>query len=167
MSEQNFIPPSSDQPFGTHAAAEQPVIIENVAKGLFFALGAVLGGIILTVVVWRIGFIASITSYVLAAGAIYLYDKGAGTVPKRGLIPILLLVVAGVVVAFFGIVASDAWDVYDKFGASTGDDRISFILNNIFRGEVLRGYGKDIAMFGVFAVLGIYSTLRRLMASVR
>jgi hypothetical protein len=166
MSEQSFTPASPEQPFGT-PPAQRPVVIENVAKGLFFALGAVLGGVVLTVVVWRIGFVAAITSYVLAAGAIYLYDKGAGTVPKRGLVPILLLIVAGVVVAFFAIVASDAWDAYDKFGGSIGDSRVSFITNNMFRGEVLRSYGKDMAMFGVFAALGIYSTLRRLVASAR
>jgi hypothetical protein len=30
---------------------------------------------------------------------------------------------------------------------------------------VLKEYGKDMAMFAVFAVLGVYSTMRRLIAS--
>jgi hypothetical protein len=170
MSDQNFTPASPEQPFGSQPAPQQAqpaLVVENVAKGMFFALAAVVLGVLLTVVLWRAGFIAAITSYVLAAGAIFLYDKGAGTTPKRGLVPVLVLVVAGIVVAFFGVVASDAWDVYSKLGAGLPDTRIEFILNNIFRGEVLKSYGKDMAMFAIFAALGVYSTLRRLVASAR
>lgn len=166
----DFTPASPEQPYGSQPVpqpAAQPVVIENVAKGMFFALGAVLVGIALTVVLWRAGFIAAITSYILAAGAIFLYAKGAGTTPKKGLIPVLILIVAGIVVAFFGVVASDAWDAYDKFGDALPGSRFSFITDNIFRGEVLKSYGKDIAMFGIFAALGVYSTLRRLLASAR
>lgn len=170
MSDQNFTPASPEQPFGSQPAPQTfqpPVVIENVAKGMLFAIGAVVLGVVLTVIVWRLGFIAAITSYILAAGAIFLYAKGAGTTPKRGLVPVILLVVVGIVVAFFAIVASDAWDAYSKYGDGVPDSRMSFILNNIFRGEVLKSYGKDIAMFVVFAALGVYSTMRRLVASVR
>jgi len=46
-------------------------------------------------------------------------------------------------------------------GAET---RWTFITDNMFRGEVLRSYGKDMAMFGLFAVLGVFSIMRRLLA---
>lgn len=171
MSDQNFTPASPEQPFGSQPASPQaPVVIENVAKGMFFAIGAVLVGVLLTIILWRAGFIAAITNYVLAAGAIFLYSKGAGANPKRGLVPVILLIVVGIVIAFFGVVASDAWDAYSdgtaRFG-SLGQSRFSFITDNIFRGEVLKSYGKDIAMFAIFAALGVFSTLRRLVATAR
>jgi len=71
-------------------------------------MGAVVAGIVLTVVIWRLGFIASITSFALAGGAVFLYDKGAGTVPRKGLIPLVLLILAGVVASFFAVIGSDA-----------------------------------------------------------
>lgn len=167
MSDQNLTPASPEQPFGSQPAPQPVLVIENVARGMFFALGAVVAGVVLTVVLWRLGFIAAITSYVLAAGAIFLYNKGAGTTPKRGLVPVLLLVALGLVIGFFGVVASDAWDAYDKYGDALPGSRFSFITDNIFRGEVIKSYGKDIAMFVIFAALGVYSTLRRLVASAR
>jgi hypothetical protein len=140
---------------------------EAVARGLLAATLAVLAGVVLTVVIWRFGFIASITSFVMAAGAVFLYSRAAVTTPRKGLIPLVLLIVVGVVAAFFGVVASDAWDVYGQFDGVVGVSRSSFILDNIFRGEVLREYAQDMAMFGVFAVLGLFGTLRRLLSSAR
>ena len=40
-------------------------------------------------------------------------------------------------------------------------------MGNIFAPEVLGSYGTDMAMFGLFAALGVFSTVRRLMASGR
>jgi hypothetical protein len=155
------------EPSSHFGEAVMPARSEFVARGLMFALASVIGGVVLTVVIWRMGFIASITSFALAGGAVFLYDKGAGTAPRKGLIPLVLLIVVGVVAAFFGVVASDAWDVYGQFDGVVGVSRSSFILDNIFRGEVLREYAQDMAMFGVFAVLGLFGTLRRLLSSAR
>jgi len=138
---------------------------EFVPRGLLFALVAVLGGIVLTVVVWRLGFVASLTSFALAAGAVFLYAKGAGAAPRKGLVPLIVLILAGVVASFFAVIASDAWDAYDAFVLPGTESRWTFISENVFRGEVLRSYGKDMAMFGLFAALGIFSIMRRLVAS--
>jgi hypothetical protein len=43
----------------------------------------------------------------------------------------------------------------------------SFVMGNLFAPEVLGSYGTDMAMFGVFAALGVFSTLRRLLAANR
>jgi len=137
---------------------------EDVLRGLSFAFLGVIGGVVLTVVVWRLGFVASITSLVLSAGATLLYAKGAGAPPKRGIVPLIVMIVLGVVIAFFGVIASDAWVAYDDAHGLVASPRMSFIWDNIFRGEVIRSYGKDMVWFGLFGVLGIYGTLRRLIA---
>ena len=156
-------PEPSAVPFGE--AAEVAPVHEQIGRGIFFSLAAVIGGIALTVIVWRLGFVASITSFVLAGGAVYLYDKGAGTTPRKGLVPLVLVILVGVIASFFAVIASDAWDAYGKIGFALPQSRLSFIGDNIFRGEVLKEYRKDMAMFALFAGLGVYSTMRRLIAS--
>lgn len=136
---------------------------ERIARGMLCALLAVVAGAVLTVVIWRLGFIASITSFAMAAGAVYLYSLGAGAAPRKGLVPLVLLIVLGVVVAFFAIVASDASDAYTMFATAASGTRTTFIMDNMFNGEVLSSYGKDMAMFGLFAVLGLFGTMRQLL----
>ncbi len=130
---------------------------------MLLAFLAVVAGAVLTVVIWRLGFIASITSFAMAAGAVYLYGLGAGGAPRKGLVPLVLLIMVGVVVAFFAIVASDASDAYTMFATTGSVSRTTFVMDNIFRPEVLSTYGTDMAMFGLFAVLGLFGTMRRLL----
>src|SRR5262245_22069592 len=97
----------SDQPASDHtgtATVEAPQ--ERVALGLLAALVAVVVGVVLTVVIWRAGYIASITSLVIAIGAVYLYTLAAGSPPRRGLAPVIIFVLLGVVLSFFAVVAS-------------------------------------------------------------
>lgn len=133
-------------------------------RGLIFAFGAVIVGVVVTVVVWRLGFIASITSLVLAAGAVWLYDKGAGTPPRKGLVPLIALIVLGVVATFFAVIANDAWEAYDSVVVPGTQDRMSFVMDSITDGHIIGEYTKDMWMFALFAVLGTFGTLRSLMA---
>ncbi|WP_148615059.1 hypothetical protein [Nocardioides rubriscoriae] len=154
-------PSQPSQPYAPTAAALPP---ERVGLGLLAATGAVVGGIVLTVVIWRLGFVAAISSLVIAFGAAYLYEAAAGRPARKGLVPLLLLIVVGVIVSFFAIVASDAYDVYDDLGV-IGLSRPAFIREAITEPEVLQEYGKDLALFGILAVVGIVGVGRRLLAS--
>lgn len=131
--------------------------------GLLAASGAVIGGVALTVVIWRLGYVAALSSLVIAFGAAYLYEVGAGRSARKGLVPLLLLIVLGVALCFLAIVASDAYDAYDELGFS-GISRFEFVRRAVTEPEVLQEYGKDLALFGVFAVLGIIGVGRRLFA---
>jgi hypothetical protein len=158
MSDQN--PPAPE-------AADQPIAepTERVALGLLAALVAVLLGVALTVVIWRAGYIAAITSLAIAFGASFLYTFAAGRPARRGMVPLILLIVVGVVASFFAIVVSDLLEVYDDFGLAGAVGKGEFVRDNVFDAELLKGYGKDLAWFGGFAVLGIYGTLRQIFAS--
>ncbi len=138
---------------------------ERVALGLLAALVAVVLGVALTVAIWRAGYVAAITSLAISFGAAWLYTKAAGAPARKGLAPLIALILAGVALSFFGVVASDLYDAYDLFdlGAS-GLSRTEFIRDNLFRGDVLSEYGKDFALFAVFAVLGIFGTIRQLLS---
>ena len=149
-------------------AAAVPPPTERVALGLLAALGAVAAGVVLTVVVWRAGFVASLTSFVIAIGAAWLYTRAAGAPPRRGLVPLIALIIAGVVISFFAVVASDLIKAYDDAVASGLVPTIGkgeFVRTGLTDSDVLSEYGKDMAMFGLFAVLGIFGTVRRMLAS--
>ena len=144
-------------------------VVENVGRGLLFSLAAIPLGVAAAVLIWQLGFIASITSFAIAAGAAWLYTRGAGSVPRVGLVPLIVVIVAGVVASFLAVVISDMVHFYNTpEGAELGwPSATSFVMGNLFAPEVLGTYGTDMAMFGVFAALGVFSTLRRLLAANR
>ena len=64
-------------------------VTENVGRGVLFSLLAIPVGVAAAVLIWQLGFIASITSFAIAAGAAWLYTRGAGAAPRAGLIPLI------------------------------------------------------------------------------
>jgi hypothetical protein len=138
---------------------------ERVGRGMLGALGGVVLGAVLSFVAWRLGFITAITSFILAAAAVFLYAKLAGAPPRRGLAPLIVLVVVGTVVTFFLFIASDAAQAYDDALASVGGDatmsKSAFVREAMFDSEVWSAYTKDALFFLGFAILGMYSTLKR------
>ncbi|MEO7268100.1 MAG: hypothetical protein ABIW49_02710 [Knoellia sp.] len=119
--------------------------------------------------IWRLGFIASISSFVVAGAALWLYTKGAGTVPRRGIVPLVGVIIVGVTLSFLAIVASDIVQAYGRpEGKELGYPSVwSMLGNNLFSPQVLGSYGKDLAMFLVFAALGLFGTFRQLAGARR
>ncbi|GAA4351253.1 hypothetical protein [Angustibacter luteus] len=157
---------------GPVAAAAAPIELpqeELVSRGLAFSLGAIPVGMFLAVVIWKLGFVGAISSFVIAGGAVFLYSKGALTPPKRGLVPLVGVIIVGVAASFLAIVASDLLDYYKTpSGQALGyPSSYEFVKTNLFNMDVITSYGSDLAMFGVFALLGIFGTLRRLMTSAK
>lgn len=145
---------------------------ERVAMGLAAAFVALLVGAGITVAIWSFGFIASFTSLVMAVGATYFYSIAAGGPPRRGVVPLVALVVVAVVATFFLLVGYDAAKAYDELVLGIPADQIGmgkseFVRTSVVDGEVLSAYGKDMAFFFGFAALGIWSTLKNVMASSR
>lgn len=163
-------PPSTAQVGETTSVAPPrvaPVLVEDLPRGLLFSLAAIPVGVALSIAIWKAGYVASISSLVMAALAVWLYTKGARTLPRRGLPVVIGVIVIGVVVSFFGIVAADLVDYYQ---ANSGDVVVSeatFVMSNLTNGDILSDYAKDGAMLVGFAALGVFGTLRRLLAARR
>lgn len=158
ISEQTPVPAPIVQP--------QP---ELVARGIAFSLGAIPVGMAAAVLIWKLGFVASISSFVIAAGAALLYTKGAGAPPRKGLVPLVLVVLIGVAASFFAIVASDLGDFYGTpKGQSLGyPSGFEFVKANIFNFGVLGTYGSELVMFVIFAALGTFGTMRQMARAGR
>lgn len=162
---QVVLPTSVESALGAGVTAP----VEIVSRGILWSLAAIPLGMIAAVAIWRLGFIASVSSFVVAGAGMWLYSKGATTLPKRGLIPLVGVIIVGVALSFFAIVASDIVDFYGTpEGKELGYTSVwSMLSSNLVDPDVLGSYGKDLVMFVVFAALGIFGTLRRLVGAQR
>jgi len=97
---------------------------EAVARGLVYALPAGLVGVVLGVAVSRQTLVAvNIDMLVgaLTSGAMVLaYARAARTPPRRGLVPLLLLLLAMLFVGLAAIVMARGWLVYSLLDEALG-----------------------------------------------
>lgn len=140
---------------------------ENVGRGLLFALAAVIGAAVLTILLFEAGVLAGFSGLVVAGGSVWLYMKGAGSVPRRGLKSLVALIVVGAVVSILAAIFVDVWRGYgkiqDQLGGSVPMSRGDFVTKEMTH-YLFQDYGKDIAFYALFVVLGSFGTLRRLVA---
>ncbi|KRE96186.1 hypothetical protein ASG76_03875 [Nocardioides sp. Soil774] len=83
-----------------------------------------------------------------------------------------MLIVAGVVATFFLLVGRDAAKAYDEIVAGVPEGQVAmgkseFVRTSMFDGEILKTYGKDMAFFFGFAVLGVWTTLKNMLGSAK
>lgn len=88
--------------------ARVPTPTENVPRGTIFALAIVPAGILVWILIWSLGFIASVVAFGIAIGAMYLYRLGAGTMGRTGAVRVAIITVATLLIA---LVAGYAWDL--------------------------------------------------------
>jgi len=142
---------------------------ENIGKGLLWAALAIPVSAIAWVLVWQLGFIASVVSFGMAWLMGWLYTRGAGRAPsRRAAVPLLVLVVVGVAVSFLAGLASDAASVYaettqtDAMQAITSGDFWSFYFDNLGHADLWSGYAGDLTVSILFAAAGTFSFVRTL-----
>lgn len=149
----------------TSAFDDQPPA-EDIARGTVFAAAAIPAGVIVWVVLWQFGFIASIVGFGVAYLAMFLYRFGAGVVGRQGAIRVTVVTVLTLVLAFFGGVVSDVLGVWT---ADTGESAVSALVSPDFWNGfqvimgldgVLASYVPDFALAMLFGLLGCFSVLR-------
>jgi hypothetical protein len=118
------------------------------------------------VVIWSIGFVASIVAFGIAFAAVWLYRKGSGgLVTRAGAWVITIIVIATLLIAFWlGMVVDYAG----------GPSHLSLLGNPVFWNYFRADFGKILQQnfFGLllavaFAVFGIFRTLRNAFATAR
>jgi hypothetical protein len=142
-------------------AGQVPEVPERVGRGLLFALGAVVAGIVVAVVLWQIGFIASFTSLLLASGAVWLYQKGAGTAPRKGALPLIFLILVGAALALAISMGFEVFRYVLGEGFDVGES-LQFALAAMFNPVLWRANATSAVMFIAFAALGSVGVLRTL-----
>ena len=96
-----------------------PEAREAVFRGMVAATLAVLGAIVVTVVSWRLGLHYPVGAALVSGGALLRYARSAGRPPRRGLVPLLVLLATGTLLSFYALFASDGWEVYSAMSRVT------------------------------------------------
>jgi lysylphosphatidylglycerol synthetase-like protein (DUF2156 family) len=144
---------------------------ERVARGIALALLVIPVGVVAWTLLWNVGFIASIVSYGVALGAVWLYRVGSkARVTRASFWAILAIIVVTMVLSLLAGFFTDLagylnlplmqalaephfWDVY---------------WNNIFTNpDLWNSYLPQILLALAFAALGCYRTIRMLAGESR
>ena len=145
----------------------QPVPLpENVNRGTVVALLTIPAGVIVWVIIWSIGFIASIVSFGVALLAMFLYKLGSGgQMGRAGAVRVTIITVVTVALSILaGLVA----DVAIGIATVTGTDPVTALSNPVFS-QVFTEYttGPDsgslvpsLLLSVGFGILGCFSILR-------
>ncbi len=161
---QPYVPqPPAEQPVGWAPGAAAQPHEEKVGRGLLFSLGGIVVGVVLTVLLWKVGFFASITSFAMAYATVWLYTRGAGAPPKKGVGAVIGVIVIGVVVSLASIVTADALDyLASDYPDASIAEKADFVAYNLLRPEVWQDYSTNVVMFVIFAALGTFGLIRQL-----
>ncbi len=136
---------------------------EDVNRGTAFALIVIPVGIVVWLVLWNFGFIASIVSWGVAWAAGYLYHVGARRITSTAGVPrIIAIVIVTIVVS---LIAGFAWDVlkgYEQQGGIEWSAAIAMpqFWSDTFAWMFNSSNALQLIAAVAFAALGCFSTLR-------
>jgi hypothetical protein len=144
---------------------------ERVARGIALALLVIPVGIVAWTVLWNFGFIASIVSYGVSVGAVWLYRVGSkARVTRASFWAILAIIIVTMVLS---LLAGFFTDVAGFLGlplmqALTEPRVWEVYWNNIFTNpDLWSAYLPQILLALAFAALGCYRTIRMLAGESR
>lgn len=145
---------------------EPPAVVPtgNLGRGTLFALATIPVGVVAWVLLWGMGFIASIVAALVAFLAVRLYVLGAGRLSRPGALVVLAVTVVTLALAFVGGIA---WDAATAVGEESGTGTWGLLVDPEFWSwfwailpDALPEYGTDIAWAAGFGALGSFTTLR-------
>ena len=126
------------------------------------ALIAVIGGCVLAAVVYHLGYVASIVALAMGAAGIFLYAKGAGAPPRKGAVGLVVLLMAGILLAWTCSVGTELYFYYvDQTGTSNG--ALAFAVRGALSLDLFKATLKDFLIFVGFGALGIFGVARQLL----
>lgn len=133
-------------------------------RGLLLSVLVIPVGIAAWAFLWQFGFIASVVSWGIAAGAVWLYKYGShGEVTKATLPWLLAIILIATILAFLSGIVSDLWSAYvtEIHGEIVflSTDFWAVVWANLTYGEFLTQYIPDFLISVAFSVLGAGGTV--------
>lgn len=159
------------QPYATqapYAPPPNPVAptapgTERVGRGVLFSLGGIAVGVLLTVVLWKLNFFASFTSFAMAYAVVWLYALGAGRAPAKGAPAVIGVIVAGVAACLASLIAVDTVTaISSAYPDAPLDLLVSGVVENLLNPGIWSQYSREVLMYLFFAALGTFGLIRQL-----
>lgn len=148
------------------AAPAAPLPPENVLRGFLVSLIVLPVGVVLWLIIWNLGYIASIVALGVAFGAYWLYKKGSGgRISLRGAIIVAIVSVVTIVLAFFiGVLSDIAGGIAAAVGLSWGEvvmtpGFLGYAFELLAAPENAGALASDGAMAAIFGALGCAGVL--------
>ncbi len=140
---------------------------ENVLNGITLAIPAIALAILMTLALDAAGVIASISALVFCFAALWLYEKGAGGLPIKGRWFFLVLIIIGLALSFFAMVAIHLGKAYDAVALerTVSVSKTEFIRLNILNTRVLKIEEKNLFFFALFGLVGTFRVLKYIFAT--
>lgn len=161
--------PPTQSPAPAPAAPSLPE--ERPLRGLLFTLPVIPVGFVAWVLLWQLGFIASIVAFGVAMATVFLYRKGSGgRVGRAGLGVIAGITLLTLALSFLGGIAYDLAQFMSlPFPGALLDGEFwdTFWLNVFGNGDLWAQYVPDLLFAILFAALGTFSVFRRLAREAR
>jgi hypothetical protein len=135
---------------------------ERVGRGLLFALVAVVGGCILSAAIYHLGFVASIVALAMGGAGIFLYAKGAGSPPRKGAVALVVLLMAGILLAWVSSVGTELYFYYVS-QKGTSDGALVFAIQGALSLDLFKQLLREFLIFVGFGALGVFGVARQLL----
>lgn len=142
----------------------------NYIRGTLFALPGVIAGAAIWLSLWRMNFIASIASYLMAWSIAWLYTKGAGRIDRKSVYIIISLIVFGLALSLYASFTADSIGyLFDNYAGARQEGTLGLLRDSAFwsfnnqslvTGEVIKSYTNDIIFSLGFTLLGVYGTIK-------
>lgn len=136
---------------------------ERVGAGIKWSLLGVLAGVGVALVLWEIGVTSGPASFLLAASAISFYTRGAGVPPRRGLVGVLLIVLAGVLLVAVASLGAGLVTAMIHPPQQLGDDWWLAGLLHLANRDVWVAFWWELLRSAIFGILGAAVILLSLM----
>lgn len=154
--------PVPDAMSTTVPSATPPALL---VRGVALSLLVIPLGAAAWLILWNMGFIASIVSFGIAAGAVALYRGGSKhPVNRTAFWALIIVILVAVVVSFFVGVAADIAKFLEMDAGTavvSGEFWDTYWINIFDNPDMWDSYGNDILMSLLFTGLGCFTVLRR------
>ncbi|MFQ8922600.1 MAG: hypothetical protein ACLR60_11950 [Clostridium paraputrificum] len=144
---------------------EENTGVNNNGRILFGVIGAFLGslvGVILWILLYNFGYIASISGLVMVICAIKGYEKFGGEINKVGMVIILIMTIIMVYIATHLSYGVEIYSTFKIDGVTIFDGvkSVGMFLDEI--PEVKSSFIKDLLMGYLFTLVGTFRTFKNL-----
>lgn len=163
--------PGDHAPSAYPPATDEPAEPEAVGRGLVFSLGGVVLGIVAAIVFRQLNAALSLSSMklefvlsavpglVMAYASVWLYTKGARTGPRKGLFPLLVVIVIGILAALAAALGADAMWIAMRIFPGDSDAQAAWVLKYLTNPKVWTERSGSLLLYVIAAGIGSLSVV--------